>query len=133
MAKLFTISEAASIALHSMVLVAKNEHRIKATQIAEMTGSSKNHIAKVLQRLVKDNLLASGRGPDGGFYLKRDPNEITFYDIYCSIEGHIEISECPAQNKKCPFEKCILGDVGNKMAAEFVAYLKNETLQKILK
>ena len=77
MAKIFSMSEAASIAIHSMVLIARNENGINAVKIAEQTGSSKNHISKVAQRLVKNDLLKSVRGPLGGFTLKKSPADIT--------------------------------------------------------
>lgn len=59
MSKISSISEAASIAIHSMVLIARNEEGINAVKIAEQTGFSKNHISIVAQRLGKDNLLNS--------------------------------------------------------------------------
>ena len=87
MSRIFSLSEAASIALHSMVLIARSTNGINVVKITEVTGFSKNHIAKVLQRLVKADMLRSVRGPAGGFYLKKEAVEITFLDIYEAIEG----------------------------------------------
>ena len=67
MAKIFSLSEAASIAIHSMVLIARSDKMMNVVKIAERTGSSKHHVAKVLQRLVKEDYLSSVRGPHGGF------------------------------------------------------------------
>jgi Rrf2 family protein len=69
MSKIVTMSEAASIAVHAMVLIARSEKNINVNQLSELTGASKNHIAKVMQRLVKQNLIKSTRGPSGGFVL----------------------------------------------------------------
>ena len=63
MTKILAISEANSIAFHGMALIAKSEIAINATDIAEITGSSKHHTSKVLQRLVKQGMLGSTRGP----------------------------------------------------------------------
>jgi DNA-binding IscR family transcriptional regulator len=46
MSKVVTISEAASIALHGMILIARSEPSINVMQIAELTGASKHHVAK---------------------------------------------------------------------------------------
>ena len=81
------MSEAASIGIHSIVLIARAENGINAVKIAETTGLSKNHISKVLQRLVKNDLLKSVRGPAGGFTLKKPPENISLLDVYESIEG----------------------------------------------
>jgi Rrf2 family protein len=130
MAKIFSMSEAASIAIHSMVLVARNENGINAVKIAEQTGFSKNHISKVAQRLVKDDLLKSLRGPSGGFTLKKEPKDITLLDIYQSIEGPLEITDCPLANEICNFDQCVMGNVVNKMSKEFKKFLKAQTLEK---
>ena len=132
MAKIFSMSEAASIAIHSMVLIARNAEGINAVKIAEQTGSSKNHISKVAQRLVKNDLLKSVRGPAGGFTLKKSPEDITLLDIFESIEGPLEITDCPLSNEVCHFDQCLMGNVVNKMTLEFKKFLKNQTLQKYI-
>jgi len=132
MSKIFALSEAASIAIHSVVVIARAEKGINVVKIAEFTGFSKNHIAKVLQRLVKNDLLKSVRGPAGGFTLKKLPREVTLLSIYESIEGPIEISECPLLNEICNFDKCLMGNVVNKLTAEFKKFLQEQTLESYL-
>lgn len=132
MSKIFTISEAASIAIHGMVLIARNPEGINAGKIAEFTGLSRNHIAKVMQRLVKSDMLKSVRGPAGGFSLKRDPRSISLLDIYEQIEGPMEESECPLDYDICNFNPCIIGNIVNEMTSEFKQYLNNQTLDKYL-
>jgi Rrf2 family protein len=132
MAKIFSMSEAASIAIHSMVLIARNKNGINAVKIAEQTGSSKNHISKVAQRLVKNDLLKSVRGPSGGFMLKKSPANITLLEIYQSIEGPLDITDCPLANQVCNFDQCLMGNVINKMTIEFKRFLKEQTLKKYI-
>lgn len=57
MAKIVSYSEAASIGMHGMVLVARAGDTINVQKIADATGSSRHHVAKVMQRLVKEGLL----------------------------------------------------------------------------
>ena len=109
MPKVIHFSEAASIGIHSLIVLAREKKAMNAIQLAEKIGASKHHIGKVLQRLVKDGLLTSSRGPTGGFKLKKEPSEILIYDIYRSIEGEIEIGECPDENHICPVDMCIRG------------------------
>lgn len=132
MAKIVTLSEAASIALHGMILVAKSEKMINVVQIAEKMDSSKHHVAKVFQRLVKEKFIESHRGPSGGFLLKKKPEEITLLEIYEAIEGKIEISDCPIDKPICPFDKCILNNVTKDMTIQYRDYLKNQTLSMYL-
>ena len=132
MSKIFSLSEASSIAIHSMVLIARSENGINAVKIAEITGFSKNHIAKVLQRLVKVEMLKSVRGPSGGFSMKMDPKKVNLLDIYQAIEGQIDVHECPLSYELCGFDKCLMGTVVNKLTMEFKKFLAEQTLQKYL-
>ncbi|PKP53139.1 MAG: Rrf2 family transcriptional regulator [Bacteroidetes bacterium HGW-Bacteroidetes-1] len=132
MSKIVTLTEAASIALHGMIIVAKSGGKSNVIQIAEITNSSKHHVAKIFQRLVKDNFLDSHRGPSGGFSLKRDPKDISLLEIYESIEGKIEVTVCPHDKHICPFDKCIMDKVTYKMTADFKEHLSKNTLADYL-
>ncbi|MEI6883990.1 MAG: Rrf2 family transcriptional regulator [Bacteroidota bacterium] len=132
MSKIFALSEAASIAIHSMVLISRSGEGINAVKIAEFTGFSKNHIAKVLQRLVKSDLLKSVRGPSGGFTMKRDPAGLSLLEIYQAIEGPIELSDCPLSYDICNFDRCLMGNVINKLTSEFRKFLEEQTLSAYL-
>jgi Rrf2 family protein len=132
MAKIVTLSEAASIALHGMILIARSKELVNVQKIAEATNTSRHHVAKVFQRLVKEDFLISHRGPSGGFILKKKPGQITFLEIYESIEGKIELSNCPLNKQICPFELCIMNNVTKAMTKQYRDYLKGQTLDKYI-
>ncbi len=129
MSKIVNLSEAASIALHGMVLIAQSDKLVNVHEIAELTSSSKHHVAKVLQRLVKENYLTSLRGPRGGFQLKKSAKDITFLELYETIEGRIDLLACPMGKPTCPFDHCLLGNVTLKMTTDFRNYLKSQTVE----
>ncbi|HAN19977.1 MAG TPA: Rrf2 family transcriptional regulator [Bacteroidales bacterium] len=132
MSKIVSLSEAASIALHGLILIAREKEGLNVIKIAERTNTSKHHVAKVMQRLVKAGYLYSQRGPSGGFVLKKKAEDINFLDIYETIEGNIEINTCPMDKPICPFDKCIMNNVTNKMTTEFRNYLKEQTIDQYL-
>ena len=132
MSRVFSLSEAASIALHGLVLVAKSENGLNVTDISEKIDSSRHHVAKVLQRLVKAGYLGSHRGPGGGFYLKMDPEKVTLLDVYETIEGKIEVTKCPLDKPVCPFEKCLINNITGRMTNEFIDYIRSKTLNLFL-
>ncbi|MBK7211986.1 MAG: Rrf2 family transcriptional regulator [Bacteroidales bacterium] len=132
MAKIVSYSEAASIGMHGMVLVARAGEIINVQRIAEVTGSSRHHVAKVMQRLVKEGFLLSNRGPSGGFQLSVNPKEITLLNIYEAIEGQVKVVECPHEKPVCPFGKCILGTVVTQMSQLFRDHLSSNTLADLL-
>ncbi len=132
MAKVINFSDAASIGIHSAILIARSDKPMNAIHLSEKLGHSKFNIGKVLQRLVKDGIFTSFRGPAGGFKLKKKPADILIYDIYRSIEGEVEYGECPHEHHLCPVDKCIRDTIIRKMTTDFVSHLKANTLQDYL-
>lgn len=132
MAKVVHISEAASLAVHSMVLIAGSSEILNVNHIADVTHSSRNHLAKVMQVLVKNNYLDSVRGPKGGFTLKGDPKKINLLEIYELIEGNLEAHHCGIETQKCPFDTCVFGGLADKFSAEFIEYLRNKSLSDLI-
>ncbi|HOE05564.1 MAG TPA: Rrf2 family transcriptional regulator [Bacteroidales bacterium] len=133
MSKVIAISEAVGIALHSMALVSRSRHPLNATQITEITGSSKHHIAKVLQRLVKAGLLKSSRGPAGGFWLNKNPENITLLDIYEAIEGKLELGACPLDYRECVMGQCILECIASSIGKNFEQHMRSTNLGDVNK
>ncbi len=128
MAKIVHFSEAASLAIHAMVLIAKSDSHVNVNSIAAEMGASRNHLAKVLQQLAKHNFLKSVRGPSGGFVLNRDPDQISVLEIYESIEGRVDLPECPLDRKVCPFNKCLVDGLVRDMTNQFKKYFQEQTL-----
>ena len=123
MSKVLNISEAATIAIHSMGLIARSDKLISTQEIADTTGFSKNHISKILQQLVRNGYLLSTRGPKGGFILSEKAKEKSLLDIYNLIEGELEDNTCKMQCDNCPFTSCIFGGLEQKFTNEFRSYL----------
>lgn len=107
------ISDAASIGIHAMLLIANNKGlHTSAKDIAIQLSVSENHLAKILQRLVKAGMITSTRGPKGGFQLTKDSKEITLLEIYEAIDGPLQTSTCILGKKVCISSSCtILGDL----------------------
>lgn len=132
MSQIIALSEAATIGLHSMVLIARSKEVVNVGQIAESIQSSRHHIAKIMQRLAKEGYIHSNRGPSGGFVLKKDPADISLLNIYECIEGKFEVQSCPGHKKICPFGNCLMGDLSYKISFELRDYLSKKSLKDYL-
>ncbi|HNX06035.1 MAG TPA: Rrf2 family transcriptional regulator [Bacteroidales bacterium] len=133
MSHIVNISEAATIGIHVIVLIARSKNsNMNVKKLSELTGASKNHIAKVMQRLVKENYVKSTRGPAGGFVLNVPPEDISLLNIYESIEGELSITKCPFDQQICPFEECLMGGIVHKVTEELRQYFKNKTVKELM-
>jgi Rrf2 family protein len=131
LSRLIHISEAASLAIHSLALIASSKVKLNAKKIAEILHVSQNHLAKILQVLAKNEYLESNRGPGGGFIMKRNAAEITMLEIYQLIEGNVDCQLCGINESRCPFITCIFGGKPDKLTNEFVEYLNNTKISDL--
>lgn len=111
MGNILRISEAASIALHAMlILAAKQLTFYSVKEIAARLNVSENHLSKVLQRLVKAGLVVSVKGNKGGFKIAKDPQYLFLLDVYEAIDGKFQPSTCLLNRTPCE-NNCIMGDL----------------------
>ena len=123
MASPLKISEAASLALHTKVLLAAEKKKNLATRdIAARLRVSEAHLAKVLQRLGRAGLVRSRRGPGG-----RDAKSITLLDVYEVTEGPLVSQDCLMGEKACQGQ-CILGGLLTSLGEQVRDYLSRNTL-----
>lgn len=126
------ISEAASLALHGMLLLAQDPNQPRsAAEMAQTTNTSQAHFAKVMQRLTHAGLVQATRGPRGGYQLARPSDEITLLDVYEAIDGPIPTQECLLKEDACPFKQCLFGGLLVKASKEFREYLAGHTLEDL--
>jgi len=113
MGQVLKISEAASIAMHALILLAeKGIEPISNVSIARAFNISSNHSSKVLQRLMKSGFVSAVRGPGGGYSLAGDPGKITLLDIYRAMDGEPDNSGCLfGKGKHCSLGKCLFSDL----------------------
>ncbi len=84
------------IALHS-----SDEKNVDLSEIADEQNIPKHFLSKILQVLVKHDLLTSMKGPNGGYRLNRPGEEITLLEIVEAIDGLDIFEKCGIGFRKC--------------------------------
>jgi Rrf2 family nitric oxide-sensitive transcriptional repressor len=86
----------AEYALRAVVALGLQPDRYLTTrEIAERTKVPSFYLAKVLQTLARAGLIASHRGPGGGFGLGRPPGQVTLLDVVNAVDPIRRITRCP--------------------------------------
>ena len=81
-----------------------DEGTVLSTRISKEHGIPLEYLLKILQAMVRANVLRSKRGPRGGFTLARPATEITLLEIIEAAGGPIASQlELTQQTKKAPF------------------------------
>lgn len=126
------ISEAASLALHSMALLAaKAEKPLTTREVAGELCVSEAHLSKVFQRLAKAGLVSSTRGPGGGFVLAKGPDTISLLEVYETIDGPLTGQDCLLGEPTCAGKGCLLGGLVKAVNEQLRTYLTQTRLSDI--
>jgi Rrf2 family protein len=132
MSNILKISEAASLALHTTVILAANPNRLISTKkLASQLHASEAHLSKVLQRLEKADIVNSTRGPKGGFKLKNLSDKITLLDVYEAIDGNFSPSNCLFDENLCN-GNCIMGNLLEELNTQVRDYLSKTKLNSLV-
>src|SRR5665811_1714417 len=91
-------------ALRALIYLGKyseGNSRIGIKKISEDLTLSSPFLGKILQNLVKQKLLVSTKGPNGGFGLGKKPSEITLWDIVTKVDGEEFFTNCLISLEPC--------------------------------
>ncbi|MDX8337819.1 Rrf2 family transcriptional regulator [Draconibacterium sp. IB214405] len=98
------LSNTCKYALRALIYLgkfSKEDKRIGIKQISEDLGLSSPFLGKILQNLVKQKLLVSTKGPNGGFSLSRDASDISLWDIVTKVDGEEFFTNCLISLEPC--------------------------------
>lgn len=101
-------SQTAEYALRAIVWLAENagEGPIGNQRIAKGTQVPVTYLAKIMQGLVKANLVSSRRGVGGGFVLNDAPEDITVLDVVNAVDPINRIETCPLKLTMHKHKRC---------------------------
>ncbi|MDT8440234.1 MAG: Rrf2 family transcriptional regulator [Desulfuromonadales bacterium] len=81
-------------------------------------------LTKILQPLIKAGIVGSQRGVGGGFFLAREPAQITILDVLKAEEGPVYLNQCLVREGNCNREFfCPVHGAWREIREEFMAIL----------
>jgi Rrf2 family nitric oxide-sensitive transcriptional repressor len=85
-----------------MFAAVQGDRSFSVSEVATIYGLSKNHLAKVINRLVRCGHLKARRGRRGGVWLGRDPRSIRLGALVRLTENESPLVECfAARSNRC--------------------------------
>jgi Rrf2 family protein len=91
-------------------------------------------LTKIFQPLIKVGIVGSQRGVGGGFYLLKNPADITLLDIVRAEEGPIHLNHCLAEEGICSRDhSCAVHDAWRDIHEEMLALLSRYTFAKLVR
>ncbi|MBN1252808.1 MAG: Rrf2 family transcriptional regulator [Bacteroidales bacterium] len=134
------LSNTCKYAIRSLIYIANyagNEKKIGIKKITNDLTIPPPFLGKILQNLVRKKLLISIKGPNGGFSLARDPEEISLYDIISKVEGEGYFNNCIIRLEPCScfteeISTCPIHRRFNQIRGELIHFYQETTLADII-
>lgn len=111
------------------------EKQVSLKSIAERLNLSENYLEQLIALLKKSGLVGSVRGAQGGYFLKKDPKEISIGDILRALEGSLAPTECSCEGGKHKCDKdgrCVTQSVWERMRDSINGVVDGITLQELI-
>jgi len=121
-----------------LAMYSNETKKVGVKKIAEEVEIPQPFLAKLLQELIRNKLVSSIKGPNGGFFLNKRQKQNSVWDIITCIDGTKKFDQCFLGLPKCgddnpcpvhfmisPFKEKVFGSFREKTIAEFVNEIKN--------
>lgn len=112
------------LAIHS-----SEHHKLSSKEVGESINVPVPFLAKIFQNLSKEKLIASAKGPRGGFYMSKENLEGNLMRIIECIDGLDAFNSCYIGLPKCSDENpCAIHKMAAPLRNELVMELQNKTI-----
>lgn len=129
------LSTRSTYGVRAMLALASEYGRgpIMVKEIADRQNLPATYLEQLMTLLRKANLVNATRGAKGGYVLSRPPSEITVAEVIETLEGQIELSECPSGAGCCGKpETCALRDLWEEGTQALTDVFGRVTLAKLV-
>ncbi len=134
-------SRACEYAIQAVIYLAikSDQHPVSIKEISDQLNIPTHFLGKILQNLTQDQLVASFKGPGGGFKLGKTAEEITLMQIVASIDGMELATRCVvgfpqcSETHPCPvhdYWRSIRNDIQKMLIQQTVAELVKSSKEK---
>jgi Rrf2 family iron-sulfur cluster assembly transcriptional regulator len=111
-------------------------HREKGpVNLAEISGRqaiSLSYLEQLFSRLRKTGLVASARGPGGGYLLGRDASEISIADVIGAVDENVDATRCRGAKNCQGDERCLTHDLWEDLSRHITSFLSGITLADMI-
>ena len=116
-------------ALRALAVLAGSARQVSTTRLAREIGASEPALAKVLQRLAQQGILAGRPGPGGGYVLSRPAADVSLWELVTLFEGPNFGRACIFGLPRCSGEgHCPLHDEWQQIRGRLMRLLEQGTL-----
>jgi len=121
-------------AVNAMLDLALNAHQgpVKLVHISDRQGISLSYLEQLFSRLRRQQLVASFRGPGGGYQLGRGADQISIADVILAVNESIDTTRCQKQADCQGGETCLTHHLWMDLSSQLEDFLSGISLGDLM-
>lgn len=136
----FAVTAMLDIALNEVAHVEndqqdKSRNKIKPVTLADISERQKislSYLEQLFSRLRRQGLVASVRGPGGGYRLAKNMAHISIAEIISAVDEQIDATQCGGHENCHDGEPCMTHDLWTNLNAKILEYLAGISLNDLV-
>ena len=96
---------------------------VSLTDISRRQGISLSYLEQLFLRLRKDGLIASARGPGGGYRLQLPGSDISVADVIRAVDEQVDATRCGGNQNCQADERCLTHDLWEDLSLHITDFL----------
>ncbi len=105
---------------------------INLSEISSRQGISLSYLEQLFSRLRKQGLVASSRGPGGGYSLGRPSAEISISDVIHAVDETVDATRCHGQKNCHGEDRCLTHDLWEELSQQISEFLNSISLASLV-
>ena len=105
---------------------------ITLADIAQRQGISLSYLEQLFSRLRKKSLVASVRGPGGGYSLGREASSIYVGEVIIAVDENLDTTRCHGAHNCQNNHRCLTHDLWTDLSNQIYNYLNRISLQELM-
>ncbi|MCO6473397.1 MAG: Rrf2 family transcriptional regulator [Melioribacteraceae bacterium] len=130
------IAKSVEYALLALRYISRKSEPSSAKEISERLNIPYDLLAKILQKLCKNEVISSLKGTKGGYLLYKEFSKTSLNEIIIALEDRIQLTDCMVDNpgrEACQrYDDCCLVNPMSKMQNKLVTLFENTYLDEII-
>ncbi|ELI8352074.1 Fe-S cluster assembly transcriptional regulator IscR [Yersinia enterocolitica] len=122
----YAVTAMLDVALHSQ------DGPVPLADISERQGISLSYLEQLFSRLRKNGLVASVRGPGGGYLLGKDASAIAVGAVITAVDESVDATRCQGKEGCQGGDRCLTHTLWRDLSERISSFLNNITLAELV-
>ncbi len=106
---------------------------VPLSTIADSQDISRKYLEQLVAAMRRAELIGSRKGVRGGYYLIKEPTDISLWDVFCTLEGSSPLVDCVPNPEICErADNCTTRSIWELLDQKLQEFWEGFTLQDLI-